>query len=89
MCRLYDVSRDGFNSWRRRGPSLREQEDAEHLRHEGCYGSPQITREMRKLDVRIGQKRVARIMRDNGLKALKARMCRTEPNPIMHTPSLN
>ncbi|WP_370978294.1 IS3 family transposase [Agaribacterium sp. ZY112] len=64
MCRLYDVSRDGFNSWRRRGPSLREQEDAEHLalitnifhRHDGCYGSPKITREMRKLDVRIGQK---------------------------------
>lgn len=86
MCRVYGVSRDGFNSWRRRGPSLREQEDAElfslinqvFTQHEGCFGSPKITRELRKQGVCVGQKRVARIMRTHGLIAVKARMYRTK-----------
>lgn len=53
MCRVYDVSPEGYYSWRRRGDSLRQQEDAElfevihHIfkKHEGCYGSPKITRD--------------------------------------------
>ncbi len=38
-------------------------------KHEGCYGSPKITREMHKLGYAIGQKRVACIMQEHGLKA--------------------
>ncbi len=34
---------------------------------------------VRKLDIRVGQKRVARIMREHGLRAVKARMYRTKP----------
>lgn len=85
MCRLYDVSRDGFNSWRRRGECQRRQEDSElyvlinrlFVKHEGCYGSPKITRELKKMEVCVGQKRVARIMREHGLKAVKSRLYRT------------
>ena len=85
MCRVYDVSRDGYNSWRRRGPSRRRLEDSElyvqiksiFTKHEGCYGSPKITHEMRKQGFTVGQKRVARIMREHGLKAVKARLYRT------------
>lgn len=87
MCRVYEVSRDGYNSWRRRGRSERKEEDSEIFalinyvfhKHEGCYGSPKITRELRKLGVCVGQKRVARLMREHGLRAVKARMYRTKP----------
>jgi transposase InsO family protein len=86
MCRLYEVTRDGYNAWRRRGESVRRQEDNELYvlikqvfdRHDGCYGSPKITRELRKQGIPIGQKRVARIMREHGLKAVKARLYRTK-----------
>lgn len=102
MCRVYDVTRDGYNSWRRRGDSVRKQEDSElytlinHVfnKHEGCYGSPKITRELRKQGINVGQKRVARLMREHGLRAVKARMYRTKafshaflkasPNRIMN-----
>lgn len=85
MCRVYNVSRDGYNAWRRRGESARRQEDSDLYvvikqvfdRHDGCYGSPKITRELRKAGIWVGQKRVARIMREHGLKAVKARMYRT------------
>lgn len=87
MCRVYDVSPEGYYSWRRRGESLRQQEDAElfevihHIfkKHEGCYGSPKITREMHKCGFAIGQKRVARLMREHGLKAKKARIYKNRP----------
>lgn len=86
MCRIYGVSRDGYNAWRRRGQSARRQEDSElymlikgiFVKHDGCYGSPKIMRELRKLGVCIGQKRVARIMREHGLRAVKARLYRTK-----------
>ncbi len=86
MCRVYDVSRDGYNSWRRRGKSTRRKEDDVLFemiikifnKHDECYGSPKITRELRKEGVAVGQKRVARIMRENGLKAVKARIYPTK-----------
>jgi len=87
MCRVYDVKREGYYAWKRRGKSLRKQEDGELFeiihqifkKHDGCYGSPKITREMRKLGIRIGQKRVARLMREHGLKATKARIYKSRP----------
>lgn len=80
MCRVYDVSRDGYNSWRRRGESQRSREDNELLllikrifkKHDSCYGSPKITHILRTAGVYVGQKRVARLMREYGLKAVKA-----------------
>lgn len=87
MCRVYDVTRDGYYAWRRRGESQRKQEDSELFevihtifkRHDGHFGSPKIVRELRKLGIRVGQKRVARIMREHGLKATKAKIYKAKP----------
>jgi transposase InsO family protein len=87
MCRVYDVTRDGYYAWRRRGDSARKQEDSELFelihaifkRHDGHYGSPKILRELRKQGIRVGQKRVARIMREHGLKATKAKIYKAKP----------
>ncbi|WP_352176530.1 IS3 family transposase [Biformimicrobium ophioploci] len=92
MCRLYGVSRDGYNSWRRRGVCERRREDSELFayikaifdRHDGCYGSPKITRELKKKDISVGQKRVARIMREHGLKAVKSRIYTSRPGMYKH-----
>jgi len=87
MCQVYEVTREGYYSWRRRGDCARKQEDSElfeyiHVifkRHDGNYGSPKILRELRKQGIRVGLKRVARIMREHGLKATKARIYKCRP----------
>lgn len=53
-------------------------------KHKGCYGSPKITNELRKENWQIGQKRVARIMREHGLKAIKATLYRSRPGMLRH-----
>ena len=92
MCRVYSVTRDGYNSWRRRGLSSRRLEDDELFesivaifkRHDGCYGSPKIMQELRKVGIRVGQKRVARLMREHGLVATKARIYKSRPGLYKH-----
>lgn len=82
LCRILEVSRHGFNSWLSRGKSLRRLQDEKlfilinniFTAHKGRYGSPKITKALRDDDVAIGQKRVARIMREYGLVAVKAKL---------------
>ena len=82
MCRIYGVSRHSFNSWRRRPPSARAIEDEKlfvlikciFTAHNGRYGSPKVTSALLAEGVAVGQKRVARIMRDKGLVAKKAKL---------------
>jgi putative transposase len=75
MCDHFQVSRAGYYAWGKRKPSARAVKDIE-LRvkinalfeeHRGRYGSPRIHRRLRQLGVRIGRKRVARLMRVEGL----------------------
>jgi putative transposase len=71
MCRLLGVSRSGFHAWERRLPSARAAEDARlapliresHRRGRGTYGSPRVHAELRRQGVRVGRKRVERLMR--------------------------
>jgi len=87
MCRVYAVTRDGYNAWKRRGRPLRSYEDEQLydvilklFQDSGeLYGSPKITEQMRSLGYRIGKKRVARIMRENGLVAHRATIYRNRP----------
>lgn len=87
MCRVYDVTRDGYNAWKRRGRPVRSYEDErlydvilQLFQASGeLYGSPKITEQMRAQGYRIGKKRVARIMRENGLVARRATIYRKMP----------
>ena len=75
MCRVLEVSAAGFYVWRTRGPSARAVLDdrlilpirASHRRSDGSYGAPRVLDDLRDEGWRIGQKRVARIMRQDGL----------------------
>jgi putative transposase len=92
MCRLYNVTWHGYNPWRRRGESSRRHEDSvlyRHIKrmfgkHDSCYGSPKITRALRKQELLIGQKRVARIMREHGLRAIKSTLYKAGPGMHRH-----
>lgn len=76
MCALLCVSVSGYHAWRRRGPSRRQLADMVFLAHirthfalsNGTYGSPRMHAELREEGLTIGRHRVARLMRDNGLR---------------------
>ncbi|MDP9485181.1 MAG: IS3 family transposase [Actinomycetota bacterium] len=76
LCRMLGVSRSGYYAWRERPPSKRSREDATltekirevHQRSRETYGYPRVHAELRALDVRCGRRRVARLMREAGLR---------------------
>jgi putative transposase len=81
MCRLLEVSTSGYYAWLMRPPSRRAREDAAlmekiqevHLRSKGTYGVPRIWEELKDAGVRVGRKRVARLMRSAGLQGVSRR----------------
>jgi putative transposase len=76
LCRVLGVTRQGYYAWIRRPPSARARADAElgeriaaiHDEVAGIYGAPRIHAELRLgHGIRVGRKRVARLMRDLGI----------------------
>jgi putative transposase len=81
LCRILDVSRSGYFTWCQRNihPSAsavakRQQEaqlllhiQAAHRRGRFYYGSPRVYDELRERGIRTSRKRVARLMKQNGL----------------------
>ena len=76
-CSVLGVSVSGFYAWKNRRASPRQQRDMillAHIRAEfstsnETYGSPRMHAELRESGLSIGRHRVARLMRENGLKA--------------------
>ena len=82
MCEMLEVSRSGFHAWQTRAPSDRALSDAWlleqirqiHQKYRRVYGSPRIHAELRmKHEVRVGRKRVERLMAADGLSGLIAK----------------
>ncbi len=84
MCRVLEVTRTGYYAWRRRAPSARAQRDSElrvriraiHTQTCGRYGRPRIHRALRNQQIPCSPKRVARLMRLEGLRGKRARRYR-------------
>jgi putative transposase len=81
-CALLGVSRSGYYDWERRAPSDRALSDAwliERIReiwaeNRKVYGSPRIHADLRiKYGIRVGRKRVERLMREAGISGLVRR----------------
>src|ERR1700679_3857424 len=78
LCRVLDVSESGYFAWRSRFASRRQRQDMVLLAHvrsafalsNGTCGSPRMTQELRDQGLTVGRRRTARLMRDNGLRAL-------------------
>jgi putative transposase len=81
MCRVLDVSTSGYYAWRKRQPSRRTREDEQltkeirkiHKRSKGTYGAPRIHAQLATKGVRVGRKRVARLMRAADLQGVSRR----------------
>lgn len=81
LCSVLGVSRSGFYAWRDRSPSERAKQDAclavevtaLHKRSRETYGSPRVFRDLVAKGIRTSEKRVARLMRTNGLAAKRRR----------------
>jgi len=81
LCAAFDVTRSGYLAWEQRKPSVRAQADAQlqttittiHAAHRGRYGAPRIHAELRAQGQRHSRKRIARLLRQAGLRGLCAR----------------
>src|SRR5262245_19929343 len=81
MCRVLAVAPAGFYAWRKRSPSAHAIADERLMlnvrvafaRTDGRYGAPRIHRDLREEGIRVGNKRVARLMREDGLVARRRR----------------
>jgi putative transposase len=75
MCRVLGVSRSGFHAWQRRAPSDRALADTWlveriarlHQESRGTYGARRIHAALRRQGIRVGRKRVERLMRTQRL----------------------
>ena len=91
LCRMLGVSKSGYYVWRSRPPSERRRRDALliekirqiHSRSRETYGYPRVHAELRSLGVKCGRRRVARLMRAEGLwgcvRGKKRRTTRRDP----------
>jgi putative transposase len=83
-CRVLGVSRSGYYRWSGATVSMRARADEKlsaevreiHGEHKGRYGSPRVHRELRARGCRVGRKRVARLMRQEGLRGRTPRRFR-------------
>jgi putative transposase len=81
LCQCLGVSVSGYYAWKARKPSLRQKTDMvllayirSHFTASGeTYGSPRMHAELKAHGVAAGRHRIARLMRDNDLKAHQKR----------------
>jgi putative transposase len=81
MCRLLGVSSSGYYAWVKRRPSRRARADAAltaeihavHAASRRTYGAPRVHAELVANGIRIGRKRVARLMSQAGLAGVSRR----------------
>ncbi len=81
LCQVLGVSQSGYFAHRSRPASQRQRDDMVLFAHvrsafaqsNGTYGSPRMTRELLDDGFAVGRRRTARLMRENGLQALRRR----------------
>jgi putative transposase len=84
MCRVLEVSRAGYYAWRARPLCNRVKDDRVltakiqeiQTRVRSSYGSPRTHQELKGLGFKCGRHRVARVMREAGIRAKSARKFR-------------
>ena len=77
MCDVLDVSRSGYYAWCSRPRSARQRSDESlvsaireiYRKNRKVYGSPRIHDVLKDQGMHLGRKRVARVMRQNGIVA--------------------
>ncbi|WP_243120817.1 IS3 family transposase [Pelotomaculum sp. FP] len=94
MCQVFGVSRSGYYAWLKRPESRRKIRNKElikkirkvHQISRGTYGSPRITRTLKKQGITCSRNRVARLMRENDIAAKTRRKFKATTNSKHHYP---
>jgi len=81
VCRVLEVSASGYYAWLKRPPSTRARADAQltlrireiHQHSRATYGVPRVYAELQARGIRIGRKRVARLMNAAGIYGVSRR----------------
>jgi putative transposase len=81
MCELLGVSSSGYYAWVKRRRSRRTESDTAligeirtaHAASRGTYGAPRVHAELMAKGIRVGRKRVARLMSQVGLAGVSRR----------------
>jgi putative transposase len=76
LCRALQVSASGFYAWQQRRPSARAITDRQlvtqvrlaHAESRQTYGRPRLQQALRQQGVRVGDRRLRRLMRDAGVQ---------------------
>lgn len=94
MCKVLEVSRSGYYKWLKRKPSKREEENETlkfkvaqiYWQSRGTYGSPRIYKQLKKEGIICNKKRVERLMKVLGLKAIQKRKFKVTTNSNHNLP---
>jgi len=88
MCRVLGLSTSGYYAWKQRAPCARSRGNAWllerirliHERSGGTYGAPRVHAQLNQGGVAVGYQRVARLMREAGLRGVSRRgwVCTTQ-----------
>jgi transposase InsO family protein len=92
LCAAFAVSRSGYHRWRTAAPSARACKDAQlaqtlreiHHQSRGTYGRPRLTRALRQRGQRHSAKRIARLMRSQGLRGVQRGRFRPQTTDSRH-----
>lgn len=93
MCKALNVSRSGYYAFLARPESQRSKKNKKlletirqiHRETHGIYGSPRITESLPK-DEKASRSRVARIMRENGIRSKTVKKYKATTNSNHHLP---
>ena len=92
MCKILKISRPGYYAWLKRPESPRKRENtalvvqikAEHARSRQTYGSPRIHDALQKEGVACSENRVARLMRQEGVKSVHSKRFKPQGTDSNH-----
>lgn len=95
MSQILKISKNGYYKWGNKKPSNREEENDMLLNqikdiyadNKGRYGSPRITKELRKIGKRYGKNRITRLMRKNNIMAKTKRKFKITTNSKHNYPA--
>ena len=81
LCRVVQVSTRGYRAWAARPVCQRERTDLKVLAHireqyslsKGTYGRPRMTMELKEVGLEVGERRVGRLMKINGIRPVRTR----------------